>query len=156
MVTVFALMATSDKPYLATRVFPPMSLIDAKGGSLVLLTAELKGPEVEKFYCPQVVWELGDTEAKEESDCPPFEKRHECVEDQKGCGVIGFKLNPKTGAMEDVVKECPCTIIGYPRIWRRKIYAPAHPDGEPWEVWVRLVKNGKVVARQSIKFWVRG
>ena len=157
MLAVVALVATSSgDTRLTTRVFPQISLIDAQGGSRVTLFAEIKGPEDEKFYCPKVVWELGETKAVEESDCAPFEQRHQCRESQVGCGVVGFKLDPRTDQYVDVVKECPCTITGYPRRWKREIYAPPHPQGEAWEVWVRLMKNGKTIARQPIRFWVKG
>ena len=158
MLLVAALMAPSpDKTYLTTRVYPAISLIDSRGGSKIVLTAEIKGPETEAFYCPQIVWELGSTTAKEESDCAPFEQRHQCQESQEGCGLKGWKRDPITGDITDVVKECPCTITGYPRIWRRTIYAgPGPENGEPWSVWVRLVKNGKTIARQEFRFWVKG
>lgn len=159
MLLVVALMATpaGEKPELVTRVFPQMSLIGPMNCSTIIMTAEIKGPEDEKWYCPKVEWELPDgTTATEESDCSPFEKRHECREDQTGCGVRGFRLNPITGKYEDKVKECACTITGYPRIWRRRLCAPSHPRGEEWSVWVRLSMRGKTLARQEIRFWVKG
>ena len=44
----------------------------------VLLVAEIRGPEVESWYCPRLEWEFPDgTRATEESDCPPFDQREE-------------------------------------------------------------------------------
>lgn len=158
MLLVIALVATSpNKPSLTVRAFPMMSLAGPRGCSSVLVTAEIVGPEDENWYCPKIEWEMPDsTNAVEESDCSPFEKRHQCLEDQTGCGMRGFRLNPITDQYEDVVKECACTISGYPRIWRRRICAPAHPNGDEWSVWVRLSKNNKTIARQEIRFWVKG
>jgi len=91
------------------------------GCSTVILTAEIKGVEDEKWYCPKITWEMPDsTIASEESDCQPYETRED-----------------------------------YPRIWRRRVCAPAHPYGEPWSVWVRIEKNGKTLGRQEIRFWVK-
>lgn len=151
------LASTADAPKLQTRVFPQMSLTGSNGCSTVIMTAEIKGVEDEEWYCPKVEWELPDgTTATEESDCAPFEKRNQCAEDQTGCGLTGFYWDPIKKAYVDKVKECPCTITGYPRIWRRRLCAPAHPKGERWEVWVRLSKRGKTLSRQPIHFWVKG
>jgi len=44
----------------------------------IMLTASLGGEEVERLYCPRVVWEWPDgTESTEESECPPFADRGE-------------------------------------------------------------------------------
>jgi len=160
LLMVAALMAapTYEKPTLTVRVFPPIQLADTGfGGASVMMTAELHGPETEKFYCPKVTWEFPDgTTAVHEQDCAPFENRHECYPAlAKDCGVNGFRLNLKTGEYEDTVKECACNITGYPNLWRRSIAAPAHPEGEYWEVWVRLDKNGKMLARQNVRFWIK-
>jgi hypothetical protein len=46
------------------------------------------------------------------------------------------------------VKECPCTIIGYPRRWTRSVCLPAIDGREArWTLEVRLVKNGKLLRR---------
>jgi len=42
----------------------------------------------------------------------------------------------------------------YPRIWRRRLCAPAHPQGEAWIVYVSLSKKD-VIARQEIRFFVK-
>lgn len=42
----------------------------------MLLTAEIRGPETEEWYCPAVEWTFPDgTRASEESDCAPFADR---------------------------------------------------------------------------------
>ena len=153
MLLVVALVAAGDRTYVALRVFPPMQLSsNALGCGTVMLTAEIKGPETEEFYCPEVIWdELG---SKEQSDCPVFEKRNECMEDQTGCGWQGFKLDPATGKYKDVVKECPCTIIGYPRRWSRTICAPPL-DGGWYELHVTFRKNKKTIARTSVWFLIQ-
>lgn len=120
------------------------------------MTAEIKGVEDEQWYCPKIEWEFPDgTSATEESDCAPFEQRYSCREDQTGCGLVGFRYNPITNRYEDKVKECSCTITGYPRVWRRRICAPAHPQGESWSVWVTATKNKETLARQEIRFIIK-
>lgn len=133
-----------------------MSLADlGKGCAPVLITAEIKGPEVEGWYCPAVIWSFPDgTEAREESDCPSFERRHECVESQAGCGVLGWRRLPDGSVAEDR-KDCPCTVIGYPRLWTRRLCAPARDDGGWWQVGVRLEKSDRTVARADVRFLVR-
>ena len=43
----------------------------------ILLSAEIVGPEVEEYYCPEVVWVLPNGRSALESDCDPFkERRH--------------------------------------------------------------------------------
>jgi hypothetical protein len=43
----------------------------------ILLSAEIVGPEVEDYYCPEVVWVLPNGLSAVESDCDPFaERRH--------------------------------------------------------------------------------
>ena len=41
----------------------------------ILLSAEIIGPEVERYYCPEVVWLLPNGLSSTESDCDPFEER---------------------------------------------------------------------------------
>jgi len=157
-VAVLVAAPTYDKPKMVTRVFPAMQISDiGRGGADVLLTAELKGPEVEEWYCPKVTWEFPDsTKATHEQDCAPFEQRNECYPALAAdCGFTGFKLNKQTGEYENKFKECACNITGYPNIWRMRKGAPAHPYGEHWSVWVSLSKNGKLLARQEIRFWVK-
>ena len=69
----------ADDNSLTLRAFPRVQNVDlGRGCSEVLLTAEIRGPETERFYCPAVTWEFPDgTRASEESDCPPFEEREE-------------------------------------------------------------------------------
>ena len=74
---LLALLIQADQPKLVTRVFPPMQTLNvAAGCSTVIMTAEIKGVEDERWYCPRIVWEMPDgTEAMEESDCAPFADR---------------------------------------------------------------------------------
>lgn len=61
----------ADKPSLELRASPRLMM----SGNAVLLTAELKGPESEAWYCPQVTWLMPDgTKAVTESDCDPWDK----------------------------------------------------------------------------------
>ena len=41
----------------------------------ILLSAEIVGPEVEGYYCPEVTWILPNGLSSVESDCDPFEER---------------------------------------------------------------------------------
>ena len=121
MVLVLALLLDAAKPELVTRAFPPISIATGIGCSNVLLTAEIKGPESEAWYCPEVVWGMPDgTKAATESDCPPFPERTD-----------------------------------YPRVWRRRICAPPHPNGAEWIVTVSLRKRGKTFAWREVVFHVR-
>lgn len=146
---------------LELRASPRMQTLNiGQGGNVVLLMVEIKGPETEEWYCPKIEWEFPNgTIATEESDCPTFEKRYECVEDQRGCGLTGFYLDPVTERYVDKRKDCPCTIIGYPRLWSRRIkigQSPVYGENDPgWVVRVRLIKSDKTLRRETINFWVK-
>lgn len=76
LILVVLLAAKEGGPRLETRAFPSVSLEGSNGCGPVLLVAEIKGPEVEEWYCPKVEWEMPDgTRATEESDCDPFADR---------------------------------------------------------------------------------
>lgn len=77
LLLLLLLAGNSDKPRLETRAFPVMSTIDTgRGCSIILLTAEIKGVEDERWYCPEIEWTLPDeTVSIEESDCAPFSER---------------------------------------------------------------------------------
>lgn len=156
-IALFLLTAAEPtRPELRVRVSPPISIANpATGCAPVLLTAEIRGPEVERFYCPEVVWEWPDTTVSATaSDCPPFEARHECVEPQTGCGIRGWHRGQDGKIVEDR-KDCPCTIVGYPRRWTRHVCMPQHPTGGAWEIWVRLVRNRETIARDSVRVHVK-
>jgi hypothetical protein len=128
--------------------------VTSRGCSDVQLTAKIKGPEVEEWYCPRVEWEKPDeTVAAAESDCPPFDLRNECYP-PRGAECA---LNWHTEEGHFVVDEnpCDCTVPGYPRTWRLDFCAPAHPYGSVWSVTVRLKKNGKTLAQDSVRFLVK-
>jgi hypothetical protein len=121
----------------------------------VHLTAEITGPEIETWYCPRVEWTWpNETTSAAESDCPPFEARDRCMEPQEGCGLVGWKRD-NIGRVVEIRKECPCTIIGFPRRWTRDVCLPPHPAGEGWEIAVRLDVRGKTVAHQSVRVLVK-
>jgi hypothetical protein len=64
------------KPDVILRASPRISLAPPGGLRPVILTAEIVGPETEKYYCPEIVWIWPDgTHSSEESDCAPFEIR---------------------------------------------------------------------------------
>jgi hypothetical protein len=67
--------AHDEKPGLVVRANPRASI--APGGRMqrVLLSAQIVGPEVEKYYCPEVLWLLPNGRSSVESDCDPFEDR---------------------------------------------------------------------------------
>jgi hypothetical protein len=70
-----SLAAKHDEPGIVLRASPRASI--APGGRLqrVLVSAEIVGPEVEQYYCPEVVWLLPNGLSALESDCDPFERR---------------------------------------------------------------------------------
>ena len=147
---LLVLLATkADKPDLVLRATPRMGNVTLAIGCMpVTLVAEITGPETPELYCPRVEWEWPDgTHAVTESDCPPFEDRNSCLEPQTGCGALGFHLNAR-GEQVDDRKDCPCTIIGYQRLFRPPsggICLPAADGGSTWEIGVRLVKQGRVL-----------
>lgn len=157
--TALLLLAATQpaKPHLAVRSSPRVALANiAIGCAPVLLFAEIKGPEDETWYCPKVSWEWPDgTTSVAESDCPPFEARHACMEPQEGCGNRGWRRNPITDEIVDDVKECPCTIVGYPRLWSRNVCMPPHPEGQAWIIGIRLSKDGRTIARENVNVIVR-
>ena len=62
---------------MVLRANPAASI--APGGRMqrILLSAEIVGPEVEEYYCPEIVWVLPNGRSALESDCDPFkERRH--------------------------------------------------------------------------------
>lgn len=71
------------------------------------------------------------------------------------CPQVIWEMPDGTQAME----ESDCAPFeereDYPRIWRRRICAPAHPIGEPWTVNVKLKKNDKTIAFAEIRFVVK-
>lgn len=157
LIALLLLAQNADKPRLETRVFPAMQTVNLSHGcSQVLMTAEIKGVEDEKWYCPKVIWELPDgTQAMEESDCVPFDDRYECYPKAGNeCG-LDWHIDPGTGSRIIDKNPCDCTIPGYPRVWRRRLCAPAHPYGEPWYVMVRMEKNDKAIAYAEIRFVVK-
>jgi hypothetical protein len=63
-------------PDVRLRVTPRISLAPPGGGTPILLTAQLVGPETEEYYCPEIVWIWPNgTWSSEEADCEPFESR---------------------------------------------------------------------------------
>ncbi len=69
------LAAKDEKPDLVVRASPAASI--APGGRMqnILIIAEIVGPEVERYYCPEVTWLLPNGLSSVESDCDPFEER---------------------------------------------------------------------------------
>jgi hypothetical protein len=69
------LAAKHEEPGVLLRASPRASI--APGGRMqrVLLSAQIVGPETEKYYCPEVVWLLPNGMSAVESDCDPFEER---------------------------------------------------------------------------------
>lgn len=71
------------------------------------------------------------------------------------CPQVVWEMPDGTQAME----ESDCAPFEereeYPRIWRRRICAPAHPNGEHWSIFVKLIKNKEVLARSEIRFVVK-
>lgn len=126
-----------------------------QGCSPVLFTAEISGPEDEGWYCPRVEWTWPDgTTSSTESDCPPYEARNSCMESQVGCGLLGWHRDAE-GAVVENRRDCPCTIVGFPRRWTRRVCVPPHPAGERWEVAIRLDVRGKTIAHQRVSVWVK-
>jgi hypothetical protein len=138
-VIALLLAATSADPALTLRAFPPVSLANvAAGCSPILFTAEIRGPEAEAWYCPEVRWQWPDgTVSTEESDCVPFE-----VRDRVGWHREGERI---------VDDPAP----GFPRRWSRSVCIPARDDGEPWTIEVRLSRAGRVLARREVRVHIR-
>ena len=64
-----------DSPGIVLRARPQASI--APGGRLqpILVSAEIVGPEDERYYCPEIVWLLPNGRSAAESDCDPFAER---------------------------------------------------------------------------------
>lgn len=67
--------AKHDEPDLIVRASPRASIAPGGRFQRVLIIAEIVGPEVEEYYCPEVVWFLPNGRSAVESDCDPFEAR---------------------------------------------------------------------------------
>ena len=69
------LAARAERPGVVLRASPRASI--APGGRLqpVLVSAEIVGPEDERYYCPEVLWVLPNGLSSIESDCDPFDER---------------------------------------------------------------------------------
>lgn len=143
------------RPELVTRAFPMVQNVDmSRRCSVVRLTAEIKGPEAEGWYCPRVEWEKPDgTRAVTESDCPPFERRNECYPARGAECALDWHVEDGRFVVDG--NPCGCVVPGYPRAWPLEICAPAHPAGEMWSVRVRLTKNGETLAQDSVRFLVK-
>lgn len=139
-----------DQPGFEVRASPRMGLAQPLEGGWclpVLLTAEIRGPETPELYCPKVEWRWpNDTVSTVESDCPPFEARHSCLEPQAECGLRGFHRDASGAIVEDV-KECPCTIMGYPRLFTQRVCLAQVDGGVTWTITVRLTRSGKTLRR---------
>ena len=60
----------SGKPRATLGAFPHFSFAPHE----VVFTLRIEGPEVEKFYCPQIEWFFGDGSSSSTlSDCDPWE-----------------------------------------------------------------------------------
>lgn len=58
------------KPSLALRTSPAVSFAPSR----IFASAELRGTDVDQFYCASVEWDWGDGTSSENSyDCAPFE-----------------------------------------------------------------------------------
>ena len=68
--------ADVEDPDVQLRAAPRTSIAPPGGITSILLTAEIVGPETEKYYCPEVVWVWPNgTRSSQESDCEPFVER---------------------------------------------------------------------------------
>lgn len=74
-VSLVAAKRDTDRPGVVLRASPRASI--APGGKLqpILVSAEITGPEDERYYCPEIVWWLPNGMSALESDCDPFEER---------------------------------------------------------------------------------
>ena len=65
----------ADKPGIVLRARPRASIAPGGGLQPILVSAEIVGPEDERYYCPEVLWLLPNGRSSVESDCDPFEER---------------------------------------------------------------------------------
>jgi hypothetical protein len=79
------LAAKLEKPGLRLRANPRASIAPGGRMQLILLSAEIVGPEAEPYYCPEVVWLLPNGRSfKKWVRSPPRVKNYEvCVELRK-------------------------------------------------------------------------
>lgn len=148
--------ATPTKPELTLRASPRLSLVNLGiGCSPVLLTAEIRGPETEAWYCPRVEWQWPNgTVSATESDCPPFETRNTCFPARGNECALDWHWEDGSFVVDN--NPCDCTVPGFPRRWTRNICVPANPvEGEAWSVSVRLSRDGRTIARDTVRFTVR-
>jgi len=153
-----ALLLAADltRPSLVLRASPRISIASpGVGCSQVLFTAEIRGPEVEAWYCPRVEWQWPDsTVSAEESDCPPFDVRWECYPARGPECALDWHTDPLGGRVIDR-NPCECVIPGYPRRWTRHVCVPPHPQGDDWEFGVRLSARGKTISIQRARVLVK-
>lgn len=67
--------AKHDEPDLIVRASPRASIAPGGRFQSILVVAEIVGPEVEEYYCPEVIFLLPNGRSAVESDCDPFEVR---------------------------------------------------------------------------------
>lgn len=157
-VLLILLGASQERAHLIIRAFPKMSLASPSRPSMVTITAEIEGPEDERFYCPTLTWIIGEginrITAEEGSDCVPFEQRNEIPPIPPEC-----RMRLEKGQI--IIPACfndERVSQGYPRRWTRR-YAVGQcmrEDGECWyTVEVELRKNGKKFAWDGTRFLVR-
>lgn len=65
-----------EEPDVTLKASPRVSMAPFGRLKSIMLTAEIVGPEVEEYYCPEVVWHWPNgARSMEESDCDPFVSR---------------------------------------------------------------------------------
>jgi len=158
MWALILLLLAPDTPRLEVHSFPPISLAFPSRPAYVTVTAELKGPETEEFYCPEVVFISGfginRIESKVEQDCVPFEERNVVPPIPPEC-----QMRLRDGSI--IVPACyhnTRTAPGFPRRWtRRYVVGQCQIEGETcqYTVTVELRRNGRTFKTGSTNFIVQ-
>lgn len=147
------------KSYLEVKASPTIAMAYWNRPALVTVVAEIKGPETEEFYCPEVsfIQSYGTSHPQasiEESDCVPFEERNVVPPAPEECQarIVGGKYIPSK--QDDF---CLPQAPGFRRKWGR-IYAYDSCQTEDIctiEIVVVMKKAERTVAQGSVRFMVR-
>ena len=146
-----------EKPSFETRIFPKMRLYSPVKPPVFTVFAEIKGEETEKYYCPKIRWSVGEgidkIVSEEESDCPPFEKRHQRVYSVDEACKPYIKEGEAYFPIVSIPNCAPREPFGYPNFWSKR-YVGSSPGR--YIICAELVKSDNVVAKSCVKAVVAG
>jgi len=152
---------TSGKPRLEVRALPRFGFATPTRSFNWTVTAEIKGPEVESYYCPGVLWKytsaMGETKNYQEGDCPPFEQRQSrqvCAQNASLEQEVGDESPDEAKSkVDECIGNSTYNNNSYQRVWTRSFHTGVYGNQS---VCVTLIKNKKIIANKCVTVQVSG